>query len=318
MQSHINLAKYPSETAKILHHGIFWFFLYDEEILSKTINDSNVDLEKFPANKVRWLAKKMQSSKATVGHIKQVACDQQAAQINLIRHQCTEIPPGKHKKKNVFIKPKQTSHKHAVQENPQPLSYNNKNVDPRNAHKNKDRCSKCGDSTHVEGFQCPAKKFLCKTCHKFGHFTSLSYQKKQASFKSRGPKAHQLQAGTVYTQEKAICGHSEDYSSSDDSFCLEIQVQYTQASTKMFPTPTHHITNLAYRLQPHHTWNQYLRAGLDTCVDVNIMPASVCCLLFKDPDVKKLDPCNMKIGTYTKDAVKIVGSCKILLSPPRH
>ena len=40
------------------------------------------------------------------------------------------------------------------------------------------------------------------------------------------------------------------------------------------------------------------------------MPTGVYSLLFKDPELKKLDPCNMKIGTYTKDAVKIVGSCK--------
>ena len=39
------------------------------------------------------------------------------------------------------------------------------------------RCNKCGDSTHLEGFQYPAKKFQCKVCHKFGHHTSLCFQK---------------------------------------------------------------------------------------------------------------------------------------------
>ena len=58
-----------------------------------------------------------------------------------------------------------------------------------NLHKNRNRCS-----THVEGFQCSVKKFQYKACHKFGHFTSHCYQKKQAPFKSRRPKAHQLQA----------------------------------------------------------------------------------------------------------------------------
>ena len=82
-----------------------------------------------------------------------------------------------------------------------------------------------------------------------------------------------------------------------------------QASSKKFPTPTHLVTNLAYRLQPHHTKNQYCRARLDTCVDVNIMPASVYSLIFKDPEI-------MKIGTYTKYAVKIVGSCKFYLVHP--
>ena len=39
------------------------------------------------------------------------------------------------------------------------------------------------------------------------------------------------------------------------------------------------------------------------------MPASVYCLVFKDPKMKKLAPCKLQIGTYTAYTVKIVGSC---------
>ena len=49
---------------------------------------------------------------------------------------------------------RQPSHKNAGNENQQVSSHYMKN-----AHQNKDRCSKCGDSTNVEGSQCPAKKF---------------------------------------------------------------------------------------------------------------------------------------------------------------
>ena len=101
---------------------------------------------------------------------------------------------------------------------------------------------------------------------------------------------HQLQAGTVYTKESAICGQSEDDSSSEDSFCLQVKVKHTQANLQRIPRPTHLITNLAYRLKPHNTRNLYLRARLDTCADVNIMPASVYRLVFQDPNVKKLAP----------------------------
>ena len=75
VQAEVSLAKYPSETASILHRDIFWFFLKDEEFVSKTINDSSIDLEKFPASKVRQLAKKMEASMATTHHINQVASD---------------------------------------------------------------------------------------------------------------------------------------------------------------------------------------------------------------------------------------------------
>ena len=65
VQTQVALAKYQQETAKVLHRDIFWFFLSNEEFVSKTFNDSNIDLNKFPAIKVRQLAKKMESSKAT-------------------------------------------------------------------------------------------------------------------------------------------------------------------------------------------------------------------------------------------------------------
>ena len=69
VQAQVNLAKYPPETAKILHRDIFWFFMQDEDFVMKTINEGNVDIQKFPASKVHQLAKKMESSKATAKHI---------------------------------------------------------------------------------------------------------------------------------------------------------------------------------------------------------------------------------------------------------
>ena len=133
----------------------------------------------------------MISSKVTACHTKQVAGDPQAVQINLLRHQCTEQPVGKYKKKKSSVKPRQSKYKNHGDENSQVPSQHKKQFDVKNAHQNKDRCSKCGDSAHVEGFQWPAKKFQCKACHKFRHLTSLCYQKKQAPFKSEKPKAYQ-------------------------------------------------------------------------------------------------------------------------------
>ena len=87
VQAQVNLAIYPPETAKILHQDIFWFFLCDEDFVSRTITEGSVDLDKFPTSRVRQLVKKFESSKATVHHIKQAAGDPQAAQINLMWHQ---------------------------------------------------------------------------------------------------------------------------------------------------------------------------------------------------------------------------------------
>ena len=47
----------------------------DKDFVSRTINEGSVNLDKFPASKVYQLAKKMESSKATARHIRQVAGD---------------------------------------------------------------------------------------------------------------------------------------------------------------------------------------------------------------------------------------------------
>ena len=104
MQAQVNLARYPLETAKILHRDIFWFFLRDEDFVSKTISDGSIDLDKFPASRVCQLAKELESSKATVRHIKQVSGEPKVAQINLLHHHRTELPQHSIQKEKVSCK----------------------------------------------------------------------------------------------------------------------------------------------------------------------------------------------------------------------
>ena len=79
VHAQINLCNYPSETANILQRDIFWFYLRDEEFVSKTLNEGCADLQQYPASKVRQLVKKLESSKATARHIKQATSNAQAA-----------------------------------------------------------------------------------------------------------------------------------------------------------------------------------------------------------------------------------------------
>ena len=204
VQAQMCLAKYPPKTASILHRDIFWFFLRDEDFVSKTINKCSVDLQKFPVSNVRQLAKKMEASKATTYHIKQVASDPQVAQINMMRHRRTDIPPSKNKKKSKSFQSQPPSYKrYSCEHNQHHVPPYKKKFDPQQGHKRKDSFSKHGDSKHIQGLKCPAKKFQCKTCNKYGCFTSLCY-KKLVSFKSRTLKVHQLKAVLVYMQEDSI------------------------------------------------------------------------------------------------------------------
>ena len=171
---------------------------------------------------------------------------------------------------------------------------------------------------HAKGFQCPARKSQCKICHKFGYFTTVCYQKSQqpsSSFKTRKSKAQKLQAGALYTHHDADRSGSE-LSDTEESFCLQMKIQKTQVTDPQVPKPIYLMTNLAYHLQLHHKRNQYLCARLDTCVDVNLMPMAVYCLMFKDLGLRKLTPSNMEIEMYTNDVVRITGMCHFYLVHP--
>ena len=135
-----------------------------------------------------------------------------------------------------------------------------KPYDNRKTHKMPDCCNKCGNSIHAQRFQCQAKEFQCKVCNKYGHFSSLCYQKKtQVHYKNscRNPKAHQLHAAPMYAQDSSNYSQSKEFNS-DESFCQQLQVQSNHAEGKQILNPVHLIMNLAYHLKPHHTRNMYL------------------------------------------------------------
>ena len=110
--------------------------------------------------------------------------------------------------------------------------------------------------------------------------------------------------------------YSSDVSSSEDSFCLQVKVRKQTKGTQKPPNTTHLITNIAYRVKQHHTRNQYLRARIDTGAKVNLMPISVYRLIYQDQDLKKLTQCNLKIGTYMTDTIRIIGTTIIYLIHP--
>ena len=103
---------------------------------------------------------------------------------------------------------------------------------------------------------------------------------------------------------------------SEDPFCLQVKVQKENKKTQKLPNTTHLLTNIAYRLKPHHTRNKYLRARIDTGAEVNFMLVSVYRLIHQDQDLKKLTPCNLKIGTYMADTIRIIATTIIYLIHP--
>ena len=256
----------------------------------------------------------MESSKATAKHIRQVAGDLPAAQIQLMQHQCTEPPARNYPKRKKTTTTRQKLQNHRSLE----LHTSQKPFDLGKPETHSDRCTRCGDTLHTKGFQCPVRKFQCKVCHKFGHFIIVCYQKSQqpsSLFKPRKPKAQQLQAGALYTHHEADRSGSK-LSDTEESFCLQMKIEKTQSIHPQVPKPVYLMTNLVYHWQLHHKRNQYLHARLDTCADVNLMTMAIYCLMFKDPGLRKLTPSSMEIETYMNNVVKIIGTCQFYLVHP--
>ena len=231
-----------------------------------------------------------------------------------MQHQHTELSAGNYPKRKKTATGKQKLQNHRSPE----LHTSWKPFDLQKPETHSDGCTTCGDTLHTKGFQCPVRKFQCKACHKFGHFTIVCYQKSQqpsGSFKPRKPKAQQLQPGVLYTYQDADRSGSE-LLDTEESFCLQMKIQKTQSTYPQVPKPVYLMTNLVYHLQLNHKRYQYFCARLDTCTDVNLMPMAVYCLMFKDPGLRKLTPSSMEKETYTNDVVKIIGTCQFYLVHP--
>ena len=195
-----------------------------------------------------------------------------------------------------------------MQESPQ----ENRRHDPE--YTRQDTCSKYGDSQHREGFRCPVSNI----CKKIDHFSSLCYQRKDNYNHKKtygSPKAHQMKLWPMYTKDPLSSQWC--YSSNKDSFCLQLKVQSSnQAETKLV-APQHLVTNLEYVLELHKKRTKFLRARIDNCANVNILPVSIYRVLYKDPNWDMLVPSSKDgISTYTAEKIQVLGSCDLFVVHP--
>ena len=94
-----------------------------------------------------------------------------------------------------------------------------------------------------------------------------------------------------------------------------MNVQDKKANTSV-PVPRHLVTNLEFKVKPHKRKTKFLRARVDTCADVNLMPVSIYKKLFKDKDCIQIATSNLQLATCTRKKVKIIGSCKLYITHP--
>ena len=166
------------------------------------------------------MTKKLESSKATAKHIKQhMSTMRSAAQINVLRHNCTSLPS---KKKKGSKKPNPSKGT-----KPQQLQQQKQSNQHQLYDRNPNQCTRYGDSPHAQGSNCPAKKYQCKHCTKIGHFTKMCFTKNahlqpqpQHYYKGKPKEAHQINV-PEYSAKQYKNTYKCD---NDDDFMIAFQI----------------------------------------------------------------------------------------------
>ena len=92
-----------------------------------------------------------------------------------------------------------------------------------------------------------------------------------------------------------------------------MQIKKPQADQKSC-VMQHLVTNLQYKVKPYGKRTKFLGARIDTCSNTNVMPASICKILYNDPNGRKLPPSKKNgINTYTEQGIPVIGSCELFV-----
>ena len=164
----------------------------------------------------------------------------------------------------------------------------------------------------------PYKQLPMQTLPQIWAFQQTMLQEKESEYKknTRKPKAYQMICDRLSTHESSTPVHSSDSSfSEEEPFCLQMKVQDKKDNASV-PATKHLVTNLEFKVKPYKRKTKFLRARVDTCADVNLMPVSTCKNLFKDEDCTQIAPSNLQLATYINKKVKIIGSCNLYIMHP--
>ena len=159
-------------------------------------------------------------------------------------------------------------------------------------------CKCCGDTRHRPGFNCPASKFQCKKCQKYGHFTSKCFTKLQSTNVNTTEEVNAVLPFTKFP-------HSVQAKLSDDD---SLDAMYT-CTVNTSKTKRHVFANLQLATQSSKL--KYLKVRLDTAADVSMMSKSVYQQLFDDTQCQKLQPVTTNTVMHDHSKAAVLGSITI-------
>ena len=305
LQNQLQLCNYSLETEEALKRDLFLFGLDNEGFMSRIISEEPEDIS---FETIRQKLKKLESGRATAKYIKGTSASAPASEVNFTKQQNFKKNNGKKRKKPQGKGAPAAKKQHAEQppqQQQQPPQQNSRQNQPsrppsgqHQQHQQKpqhqqqqsNQCYKCGDTRHRPNFKCPASQYQCKNCKRYGHFTSLCFKKAESV--------------NLLTEEQ-----------NEQSFLNTWEINNIQSQPQVRP-PKRLFANLPLVKQHHHSRRTYLRTRLDLAADVNLMPVSAYVKLTGDENLANLGPVRCNMVTYTKTAIKNLGSATVFVKYP--
>ena len=115
--------------------------------------------------------------------------------------------------------------------------------------------------------------------------------------KSKKTKAKSINGWKILHRRSIDDQTNTSSTSSEESFCTQMKVKHKQAEDNC-SNVQHLVTHPEYKLKPPRRRTKFLRARIDTCPNVNVMPVSVYHVIYKDHDCAKLAPGKKMEFTY--------------------
>ena len=311
VQNQLTMCNYQAQTESVLQRDIFLFGLTDQAFISKIISEESPDVT---AATIRHKLKKLEAGRATAKYIKTTAAtgkDPTAENVNLVRQHGNPKAKGQ-KRKGGWHKdshPQSQSHpaKKPFQPKPQHgFKPNHQRGQPQGQGQNQQKpkpqqsstsniCKRCGDTRHRQGFNCPASKYQCRKCHRYGHFTSKCMTQPQNANVNTVEEVNAAFASATIPPEF----------SADDS--LDAMYICPVNTSK----PKRRVFADLQIADSHSTRPKFLKVRLDTAADVSMMSKSVYLQLFNDPQCQKLSPVTTNTLMHDHTKAEVLGSATI-------
>ncbi|XP_044179770.1 uncharacterized protein LOC122961215 [Acropora millepora] len=158
-------------------------------------------------------------------------------------------------------------------------------------------CKYCGNKHERKRDKCPAYGKTCSSCGKTNHFAAKCFKNSRESKNKRSHKFKRKKVNQLYDITES------SYSSEEE--ILSVSLHHTANAVDM--------SNFKNKIFAHmEIANDLVRMQVDSGASCNVLPRK---FLPRDTEIKKT---SLKLTTYTKTNLKVLGVAKVSLLNPNN